>query len=43
MKILISKFRSIGDVILLSPLITNLKSNYPEAKVDLIINKGTEA
>ena len=42
MKILITKFRSVGDVILLTPLIRNLKSNYPNSKIDLMVNKGTE-
>jgi len=42
MKILITKFRSVGDVILLTPLIRNLKSNYPDSEIDLMVNKGTE-
>ena len=42
MKILITKFRSLGDVILLTPLIRNLKTNYPGAQIDLMLNKGTE-
>lgn len=42
MKILITKFRSIGDVILLTPLIRNLKNNYPDSEIDLMVNKGTE-
>jgi len=42
MKILITKFRSVGDVILLTPLIRNLKRNYPDSKIDLMVNKGTE-
>ena len=42
MKILITKFRSLGDVILLTPLISNLKANYPEAQIDLMLNKGTD-
>ena len=43
MKILITKFRSVGDVILLTPLISNLKANYPNCTIDLMLNKGTEA
>ena len=43
MKILITKFRSVGDVILLTPLIRNLKSHYPDGEIDLMVNKGTEA
>jgi heptosyltransferase-3 len=42
MKILITKFRSVGDVILLTPLIRNLKLNYPNSEIDLMVNKGTE-
>jgi len=42
MKILITKFRSVGDVILLTPLIRNLKNNYPDSEIDLMVNKGTE-
>lgn len=42
MKILITKFRSVGDVILLTPLIRNLKNHYPDSEIDLMVNKGTE-
>ena len=42
MKILITKFRSVGDVILLTPLIRNLKYSYPDSEIDLMVNKGTE-
>jgi len=42
MKILITKFRSVGDVISLTPLIRNLKNNYPNSEIDLMVNKGTE-
>jgi heptosyltransferase-3 len=42
MKILITKFRSVGDVLLLTPLIRNLKSGYPDSEIDLMVNKGTE-
>lgn len=43
MKILIIKFRHIGDVLLTTPLISNLKHYYPQAKIDILVNKGTEA
>ncbi len=43
MKILVIKFRNIGDVLLTTPLIKNLKLNYPEAKIDMVVNKGCEA
>jgi len=42
MKILVIKFRNIGDVLLTTPLIKNLKLHYPEAKIDVALNKGTE-
>ena len=42
MKILIMKFRNIGDVLLVTPLIKNLKLNYPDATIDVALNKGTE-
>ena len=42
LKILVMKFRNIGDVLLTTPLIENLKINYPDAKIDVAVNKGTE-
>jgi len=42
MKILIIKFRNIGDVLLSTPLLENLKFHYPEAKIDYALNKGCE-
>lgn len=41
-KILVMKFRNIGDVLLVSTLIKNLKLHYPEASIDIALNKGTE-
>lgn len=41
-RILIMKFRNIGDVLLITPLISNLKHNFPEASIDIALNKGTE-
>lgn len=43
MKILIIKFRNIGDVLLSTPLIENLKIKYPDAKIGFALNKGCEA
>ncbi len=43
MKILILKFRNIGDVLLVTPLISNLKQNYPNSKIDIAVNKGTKS
>jgi len=43
MKILIIKFRNIGDVLLVTPLIRNLKHHYPGARIDMAVNKETES
>lgn len=43
MKILVMKFRNIGDVLLTTPLLANLKMHYPEARIDFALNKGCEA
>jgi heptosyltransferase III len=43
MKILLVKFRNIGDVLLTTPLIANLKNNFPDAQIDFSVNKGTES
>ena len=43
MRILVIKFRNIGDVLLTTPLIKNLKLNFPDAQIDVLINKGTES
>lgn len=42
MKILIIKFRNIGDVLLSTPLISNLKNIYPNTTIDFALNKGCE-
>ena len=42
MKILILKFRNIGDVLLITPLLSNLKQYYPDSQIDVAVNKGTE-
>ena len=43
MNILVIKFRNIGDVLLITPLLHNLKLSYPQAKIDVAVNEGTEA
>lgn len=43
MNILVIKFRNIGDVLLVTPLLHNLKRFHPQAKIDVAINQGTEA
>ncbi|MFA7061413.1 MAG: glycosyltransferase family 9 protein [Pedobacter sp.] len=40
-KILIINIRLIGDVILTTPLIGLLKDAYPQASIDLLVNRGT--
>ena len=42
MRILITKFKSLGDVILLTPLIGNLRQAYPNAAIDVLVKSGTE-
>jgi len=42
MKILIIKQRTIGDVILLTPLLHNIKKSVPNSAIDVLLNKGTE-
>lgn len=39
--ILISNIRLIGDVILTTPLIALLRQAYPEATIDILVNRGT--
>jgi len=41
MKILIIKYRNIGDVLLSTPLLSNLKYFYPDSKIDFALNKET--
>ncbi len=42
MRILVIKFRHIGDVLLTTPLIANLKANFPDAVIDVAINRESE-
>lgn len=42
-KILIMKFRNIGDVLLSTPLISQLARIYPKAKIHFALNDGTQA
>jgi len=41
-KILILKFKTIGDVLLITPLVQNLKFKYPTSLIDISVNLGTE-
>lgn len=42
MRILIIKLKTIGDVLLTTPLISNLRAQYPASIIDVLVNKGTE-
>ncbi|MGC8743996.1 MAG: glycosyltransferase family 9 protein [Verrucomicrobiia bacterium] len=42
MKILLFKLRYIGDVLLTTPAIKLLRKTFPESKITIIVNKGTE-
>lgn len=41
-KILVLKFRHVGDVLLTVPAIRALKENFPGARVSAVVNAGTE-
>ena len=41
-KILVVKFRNIGDVLLSTPLLENLRLYYPEAEIHVAVNKMCE-
>ena len=43
MKILVIKFRHIGDVLLTTPLISLLKNHYKSAEITVLVKSGTEA
>ena len=42
MNILILKVQTIGDTLLISPLIANLRQYYVDAKIDVMVNEGTQ-
>jgi heptosyltransferase-3 len=42
MKILLLKFRNIGDVLLITPLVSNLKAYYKDAQIDVAVNHHTD-
>lgn len=43
MKILVTKFRNIGDVLLTGPLVSTLKHHWPDARIAVLVKSGTEA
>ena len=42
MKILILKVQTIGDTLLISSLIDNLKEYFKDARIDILVNEGTD-
>lgn len=42
-RLLVVCIRRIGDVLLVTPLIRTFKQHWPEAKIDLLVFKGTES
>jgi predicted lipopolysaccharide heptosyltransferase III len=40
--ILVIKLRHIGDVLLATPVFTSLRQAYPDAKLSILVNRGTE-
>jgi len=42
MRILLIKFRHIGDVLLSTPLIKNLRIHFPDAQIDFALNEDTK-
>jgi len=41
--ILVIKLRNIGDVLLMSPLFSNLREHFPQARICALVNSGTDA
>ena len=39
MKILVVRFRQMGDAILATPMLSTLKQNFPEAEIDFVLNE----
>lgn len=42
-RILVIKLRHFGDVLLMTPLLSTLRANYPRALIDVLVYDGTEA
>lgn len=42
-RILICKLKFYGDVLLITPVIASLRARYPDAKIDLLLYKDTQA
>lgn len=42
-RILVIKLRHFGDVLLMTPLLSTLRANYPNALIDVLVYSGTEA
>ncbi|MGO2143634.1 MAG: putative lipopolysaccharide heptosyltransferase III [Serratia bockelmannii] len=42
-RILVIKLRHFGDVLLMTPVLSTLRANYPHALIDVLVYDGTEA
>ncbi|MFI8418303.1 putative lipopolysaccharide heptosyltransferase III [Serratia sp. NPDC078593] len=42
-RILVIKLRHLGDVLLMTPLLSTLRAHYPSALIDVLVYEGTEA
>lgn len=40
--ILVVKLKSIGDIVIITPVFASLRHYYPEARITAVVNKGTE-
>ena len=41
-KILVMRYRFIGDTLLTVPFLRNLRYNYPDAQIDMLVSTGSE-
>ena len=42
MNILIIKLRHLGDVLITTPVLSALREAYPQARITMVVNPGTE-
>jgi len=42
-RLAVFKMRNIGDVLIITPLLRSLRETFPEAKITVVVNSGTEA
>ena len=41
-RILVITLRRLGDVLLTTPLVRTLRMGFPDARIDMLVNRGTE-